>query len=112
VRPEEWEPPEDDDPRGNASLFDSIIAGLDDDDLKRRLGLQRALLRQMQDARNTAAHAAVDGSERELTQDAYDELLTRVEALLEALSEAVLGIRAARNWPEGTTETESSCQLD
>ncbi len=95
----------DEDPRPNEQLFRELLIKVVDDTVRQRLETNRELLRTIQNQRNTAAHAAVDGSERELDEADYGDLRGEVSLFVAALLDGIISERARRIWepraPEG-----------
>lgn len=64
--------------------------------MQRRIRRNEPLLRQIQVLRNHAAHAAINGEEREISETEYMALEAQVTDFLTDLFHLSLGLRAAR----------------
>ena len=89
-------------PRPNEQLFRELLIKIIDDTVRQRLETNKDLLRTIQNQRNVAAHAALDGSERELDKADYDNLLGEVRLFLAALLDCIISERARRIWEPRT----------
>lgn len=81
-------------PRPNEQLLRELLQIIDDDEKRRRLSIGPAFLRKIQEYRNDAAHASLDGSEREIDKENYEILLKETNDFLTLLFDFILGERA------------------
>lgn len=88
----------DDRPRPNEQLFRELLINIVDTTVRQRLETNQDLLRTIQRQRNVAAHAALDGSERELDRSDYESLIDEVRLFLISLLDCVISERARRIW--------------
>lgn len=85
-------------PRPNEQLYRELISLIEDKPSRRRLREVEERLRTIQGARNFAAHAALDGAERELDQQSYEDLSSEVEQFLSRLFDFRLGHQSEGVW--------------
>lgn len=85
-------------PRPNEQLFRELMQKVADTNVRRRLEASKDLLRTIQEQRNAAAHAALDGSERELDEVDYEELAGETQLFLASLLDCIISERARRVW--------------
>ena len=71
--------------RSNVHLYSSFIRKVKDSDLKVKLGLGKNKVIKIQNIRNNAAHAALDGSEREIDKTKFQELIQIFIEVMEIL---------------------------
>lgn len=63
--------------RSNLKLYSGLTSKILDPDLKAKLRAETIQVKRIQDVRNSAAHAALDGSEREIGEDDFQELIQK-----------------------------------
>ncbi len=97
----------DDRPRPNEQLFRELLINIVDTTVRQRLETNQAILRTIQEQRNIAAHAALDGSERELDRSDYAGLIGEVSLFLSALLDCIISERARRTWETSLPEHSS-----
>jgi hypothetical protein len=85
-------------PRPNEQLFRELVQKVADTNVRRRLEASKDLLRTIQEHRNAAAHAALDGSERELDEVDYEDLVEETDLFLASLLDCIISERARRIW--------------
>jgi len=73
--------------RPNEQLYRELIQRIDDDAQKAKLGKEMVQIRAMQTIRNHAAHAALDGTEREINKEEYIELTKKLSTVMGTLFE-------------------------
>lgn len=76
--------------RSNLKLYSSLINTVTDPALKTKLGLGKIKVKEIQDIRNNAAHAALDGSEREIDKTNFQELIQIFKEVMETLFEVFI----------------------
>jgi hypothetical protein len=89
----------DEQPRANEQLLKELITSVRDDSVGRRLAEGLGLMRNVQGQRNRAAHASIDGTPQEFSADEYDNIRTGALKIVELLTDVLLGVRAAKEWP-------------
>ncbi len=85
-------------PRPNGALFRELLGKITDTNIRRRLRTNEALLNSTQKYRNKAAHAALDGSERELNEADYEDFVQGTHSFLTVLLDCIVSERARRVW--------------
>ena len=85
-------------PRPNEALFRELLGKIADRNVQRRLRANEALLRTTQIHRNAAAHAALDGSERELDEADYEDFVQGTHSFLSVLLDCIVSERARKVW--------------
>jgi len=93
---------EQDGSRGNDGIFKEIMASLDGESSKKRLGSKVELLRKIMDQRNNGAHACPFGSIREIEAQSMPSLLEDFQDFIRTLLDTSVGERARRAFLETT----------
>ena len=82
--------------RPNEQLYRELIQRINDPAQKAKLGKEIAQIRVMQSIRNHAAHAALDGTEREINKEEYIELTEKLSTVMATLFEVFIAEQARR----------------
>lgn len=83
-------------PRANEAILRDLVQAIGDASAKRRLEAKKELLREIQDARNVGAHAALTGDLREVDEAEFHRVIGLVNEFLGSLFDIALGERARR----------------
>ena len=76
--------------RSNLKLYSSLINKVADPGLKAKLGAETSQVKEIQVIRNSAAHAALDGSEREIDKANFQRLIRIFITVMEILFEVFI----------------------
>lgn len=76
--------------RPNIKLYSDLINKVANPALKTKLGLGKNKVKEIQNIRNSAAHAALDGSEREIDKTNFQELIQIFKEVMEILFEVFI----------------------
>jgi hypothetical protein len=85
-------------PRSTGQLFNEFCQLVDNETIKRRLKTNGTIVHKIQEHRNHAAHASLDGTVRERENHHYEEFNNDVEVFVQLLFELIVSQRAKRAW--------------